>query len=59
MKTDKLVCDHCGELLPFDKAKWTTGVFKTHRKSINERINENGRKGQGRRKGENSKAQKV
>jgi len=45
MATESFVCDRCGKPLLFDKENWGRKVFKPHRKSLDERINERARRG--------------
>lgn len=42
MATDRFVCEHCGKLLSFDKARWSSQVFRPPPKDLNQRINERG-----------------
>jgi hypothetical protein len=44
MATDRFVGDRCGKPLPFDKENWRSEVFNPPRKSLDERINEKGRR---------------
>jgi transposase-like protein len=44
MATDKFVCERCGKPLPFDTEAWRRQVFKPHQMSLDERINEKGRR---------------
>jgi len=44
MAMDKFHCDHCGELLPFDRELWRSSVFRPTPKSLDERISDKGRR---------------